>query len=131
MCPAAEVQLYTYHNPGEEMTQAVALNGRLYTELPTAFQYRKALSPACSCRRPGESWADALRVNGGDNTLAPGDVVVTDQNTNRISQQGAGAKPAAAKTPPPAADAMVDAPGEPDPAKRTVRPVGPTFLPRH
>jgi hypothetical protein len=133
MCPAAEVQLYTYHNPGEEMTQAVALNGRLYTELPSAFQYRKALSPACSCRRPGESWADALRVNGGDNTLAPGDVVVTDQNANRISQQGAGvtAKPAAAKTTPPGADAMVDAPGEPDPAKRTVRPVGPTFLPRH
>ena len=133
MCPAAEVQLYTYHNPGEEMTQAVALNGRLYTELPTAFQYRKALSSACSCRRPGESWADALRVNGGDNTLAPGDVVVTDQNANRISQQGAGAaaKPAAAKAAPAAADAMVDAPGEPDPAKRKVRPVGPTFLPRH
>jgi hypothetical protein len=131
MCPAAEVQLYTYHNPGEEMQQAVALNGRLYTELPAAFQYRKALTAACSCRRPGESWADALRVNGGDNTLAPGDVVVTDQNANRISQQGAGAKPAAAKATRPAADAMVDAPGEPDPAKRTVRPVGPTFLPQH
>lgn len=133
MCPAAEVQLYTYHNPGEEMTQAVALNGRLYTELPTAFQYRKALSPACSCRRPGESWADALRVNGGDNTLAPGDVVVTDQNANRISQQGVGgaARPAAAKPAPATADAMVDAPGEPDPAKRKVRPVGPTFLPQH
>ncbi len=133
MCPAAEVQLYTYHNPGEEMTQAVALNGRLYTELPAAFQYRKALSPACSCRRPGESWADALRVNGGDNTLVPGDVVVTDQNANRISQQGAGvaARPAAAKTAPAGPDAMVDAPGEPDPAKRKVRPVGPTFLPQH
>ena len=38
MCPAAEVSLYTYHNPGEEVTQAVSLNGRLYTELPTAFQ---------------------------------------------------------------------------------------------
>ena len=94
MCPAAEVQLYTYHNPGEEMTQAVSLNGRLYTELPAAFQYRKALNPACSCRRPGESWADALRVNGTDSTLAPGDVVVTDQNANRISQQPAGAKSA-------------------------------------
>ena len=44
MCPAAEVSLYTYHNPGEEVAQAVSLNGRIYTELPTAFQYRKALS---------------------------------------------------------------------------------------
>ena len=38
MCPAAEVSLYTYHNPGEDVAQAVSLNGRLYTELPTAFQ---------------------------------------------------------------------------------------------
>ena len=60
MCPAADVQLYTYHNPGEQMSQAVSLNGRLYTELPTAFQYRKALVPNCSCRRPGESWYEAL-----------------------------------------------------------------------
>ena len=133
MCPAAEVQLYTYHNPGEEMTQAVSLNGRLYTELPAAFQYRKALSPACSCRRPGESWADALRVNGGDSTLAPGDVVVTDQNANRISQIPAGAKTASPVAPAATnpAEQMVDAPGDPDPTKRKVRAVGPTFIPQH
>jgi hypothetical protein len=134
MCPAAEVQLYTYHNPGEEVSQAVSLNGRLYSELPAAFQYRKAINPACSCRRPGESWAEALRVNGTDSTLAPGDVVVTDQNASRVSQPGAGANskmtmPTAA--PAATADSMVDAPGEPDPAKRKVRAVGPTFLPQH
>jgi hypothetical protein len=130
MCPAAEVQLYTYHNPGEDVSQAVSLNGRLYSELPTAFQYRKALSSACSCRRPGESWADALKVNGPDETVAPGDVVVTDQNAKRLSQpRGADGKPLkpAAKQPEPSD--LVQAPGEPDPAKRTVRTVGPTFLP--
>lgn len=137
MCPAAEVSLYTYHNPGEEMSQAVSLNGRLYTELPTAFQYRKALSPACSCRRPGESWAEALKGNGADTTVAPGDVVVTEQNAKRLSQPriGADGKPirpephgkATNAAPPPSA--MVDAPGEADPTKRKVRTVGPTFLP--
>ena len=91
MCPAAEVQLYTYHNPGEEMAQSVSLNGRLYTELPTAFQYRKALNPACSCRRPGESWLEALQSNGPDDTLAPGDVVVTDHNVKQLSPQPAAA----------------------------------------
>jgi hypothetical protein len=132
MCPAAEVQLYTYHNPGEEMTQAVSLNGRLYTELPTAFQYRKAMSQACSCRRPGESWAETLRVNGGDSTLAPGDVVVTQQNANKLSQPR-GAVPAnpGVKAAPTAAESLADAPGEPDPTKRKVRAVGPTFLPQH
>jgi hypothetical protein len=145
MCPAADVQLYTYHNPGEEVAQAVSLNGRLYTELPTAFQYRKALSPACSCRRPGESWAEALKVNGADTTLAPGDVVITDQNAKRYEQPAANLRPTqpagnakplqplqpkqnAGRQPP---EAMVDAPGEIDPANRKVRAVGPTFLPAH
>src|ERR1700686_699239 len=73
MCPAAEVSLYTHHNPGEEVTQAVSLNGRLYTELPTAFAYRKAIDKACSCRKPGESWSQALKINGVDDTIAPGD----------------------------------------------------------
>jgi hypothetical protein len=140
MCPASEVSLYTYHNPGEDVAQAVSLNGRLYTELPTAFSYRKALNPACSCRRPGESWADALKTQGTDATVAPGDVVVTEQNAKRLSQPriSADGKPirndtrakantsSTAQSPP---DAMVEAPGESDPAKRTVRTVGPTFLP--
>jgi hypothetical protein len=134
MCPAAEVSLYTYHNPGEEMTQAVSLDGRLYTELPAAFSYRKALNPACSCRRPGESWAEALKAGGPDDTVAPGDVVVTEQNAKQLSQPRIGAdgkpvradvKPIAPQTP----AAMVDAPGETDRTKRTVRTVGPTFLP--
>ena len=138
MCPASEVSLYTYHNPGEEMTQAVSLNGRPYTELPTAFQYRKAMSPACSCRRPGESWAQALKAIGPDDTVAPGDVVVTEQNAKQLSQPRIGADgkpirpdprvPASAATPaspPPAAEP----PPEADPAKRTVRTVGPTFIP--
>jgi hypothetical protein len=136
MCPAAEVSLYTYHNPGEDVAQAVSLNGRLYTELPTAFSYRKALNPACSCRRPGESWAEALKVNGADNTVAPGDVIVTEQNAKRLSQPRIGAdgklirpnpraKTTAAPEPPP----IAQAPGETEPAKRSVRTVGPTFLP--
>lgn len=135
MCPAADVQLFTYHNPGEDVAQAVSLNGRLYTELPTAFQYRKALNPACSCRRPGESWAEALKVNGADTTLAPGDVVITDQNASRYEQPATNAKPSqpqqgtnAGRQPP---EAMVDAPGEIDKTKRKVRAVGPTFLPAH
>jgi hypothetical protein len=133
MCPAAEVSLYTYHNPGEEVSQAVSLNGRLYTELPNAFHYRQALSPTCSCRRPGESWAEALKAVGGDDTIAPGDVVVTEQNSKRLSQPRIGADgkpikpPAKATATSPAA--MVQAPGDPDPTKRTVRTVGPTFLP--
>ncbi len=136
MCPAAEVSLYTYHNPGEEVTQAVSLNGQLYTELPTAFSYRKALNPACSCRRPGETWAEALKGNGTDDTVVPGDVVVTEQNAKRLSQPrtDADGKPIRYDTrtktqQAPDPSPIAEAPGETDPAKRTVRTVGPTFLP--
>jgi len=138
MCPAAEVALYTYHNPGEEMTQAVSLNGRLYTELPTAFQYRKALDSACSCRRPGESWAQTLKSAGPDDTVIPGDVVVTEQHAKQLSQPRSGpdGKPLKSElrgtmsTPVPVSTPPAAQPHpETDPAKRTVRTVGPTFLP--
>jgi hypothetical protein len=134
MCPASEVQLYTYHNPGEEVAQAVSLNGAPYSALPNAFSYRKAVNPACSCRKPGESWADALKAVGADTTVAPGDVVVTEQNAKRLSQPRTGpdGKPlksdARGKTPDNPAP-LADAPGEVDPAKRSVRTVGPSFLP--
>ena len=138
MCPAAEVLLYTYHNPGEEMPQAVSLNGRLYTELPTAFQYRKAMNPTCSCRRPGESWAQALKAVGPDDTVVPGDVVVTEQNSKQLSQprlapDGKSIRPdqrAPATAADPATPASTpEAPSETDPTKRKVRTVGPTFIP--
>lgn len=135
-CPASEVSLFTYHNPGEDVSQAVSLSGRPYTELPTAFQYRKAMTPACSCRRQGESWAEALKVNGPDATVAPGDVIVTEENAKRLSQPRIGpdgkpirqpargdAAPAQNNTAAPAA------PAESESGKRTVRTVGPTFLP--
>jgi hypothetical protein len=136
MCPASEVSLYAYHNPGEEMAQAVSLSGRPYSELPTAFQYRKSMSPECSCRRPGESWAQTLKAIGPDDTVAPGDVVVTEQNAKQLSQPRVDGKPMRQDQRAPAAAAApvspspnAEAPGETDPTKRSVRTVGPTFWP--
>ena len=145
MCPAANVQLYTYHNPGEDVSQAVALNGRFYTELPTAFAYRKAVNAACSCRRPGESWYEALKAGGPDQTVAPGDVIVTDKKAKQLSQprpapgqKAAGTKSAGtpATTKPGelrgSESALAETPGKADAAgKRKVRKVGPSFLPSH
>ena len=79
--------LYSYRNPGEDISQAVSLNGQPYTELPNAFRYRKEFSgAACSCRRPGQSWADALKNADDASTLEAGDIVVTDQNSKTLSQ---------------------------------------------
>jgi hypothetical protein len=141
LCPAAEVALYSYRNPGEGMEQAVSVSGQLYTALPAAFHYRKEFTPACSCRKPGQSWADALKDADDSTTLQGGDIVVTDQTAKTLSQapqpkpvKGA-PNPAAAQ---PAADtpALTPASAQPanasdtDPSKRTVRTVGPPFVSR-
>jgi hypothetical protein len=85
-CPAAEAVLYTYRNPGEDIGQAMSISGQPYAELPNAFHYRKEFSAACSCRRPGQSWADALKGADDASTLESGDIVVTDQNAKALSQ---------------------------------------------
>jgi Protein of unknown function (DUF2865) len=141
-CPATEAQLYTYRNPGEDINQAVSVGGQNYTELPNAFRYRKEFVAACSCRRPGQSWADALKGADDSSTLESGDIVVTDQNAKALSQppqpKGA-AKPAlrgglkaqdASATPassaaPASADANANATGN------AVRTVGPPFVAAH
>jgi hypothetical protein len=141
-CPATAVELYSYRNPGEDIGQAVSLSGQAYTALPTAFQYRKEYTPTCSCRRPGQSWADALKGADDASTLESGDIVVTDQNAKTLSQppqpKGAKpAKPAAANAapasgtapPPPPTDTVAAPP--PDAPKTAVRSVGPPFVAAH
>jgi hypothetical protein len=77
--------LYSHRNPGEDVSRAVSTSGRSYSELPTAFSYRKQYNAACSCRAPGQSWADALR-QGDDQTLERGDIVVTEERAKQLSQ---------------------------------------------
>jgi Protein of unknown function (DUF2865) len=149
-CPATEAVLYTYRNPGEDIGQALSIGGAPYTELPNAFRYRKEFNPTCSCRRPGQSWADALKGADDATTLESGDIVVTDQNAKALSQppQPKGSKPvkpggkmqnanetSAAPGAAPAAapqDASASAAtGDSDPSKRTVRSIGPPFVAGH
>jgi Protein of unknown function (DUF2865) len=130
-CPAAEVMLYSYRNPGESMDQAVSTTGQLYTALPTAYRYRTQLISGCSCRKPGESWEDALKNADDSSTLENGDIVVTDQNAKALSQPPKlGGKTVATALPnaslaAPASTAVSAVPEKP---KGPVRVVGPPFL---
>jgi hypothetical protein len=152
MCPATEVTLYSHRNPGEDVSRAMSVSGRVYSDLPTAFSYRKQYNAACSCRLPGQSWAEALR-QGDDQTIERGDIVVTEERAKQLSQprfdaQGKpvnlGANPG--RQPPKGADAANSAPPPPAsaeqgaapaaenkveqaPGKRKVRAVGPTIYP--
>jgi hypothetical protein len=145
LCPAAEVALYAHRNPGEDISQAVSVNGRPYTELPNAFRYRTQFNPACSCKRADESWADALK-NVGDRP-EQGDIIVTEEQSRAMAQPRADARSAKqqqtrskgspkgqaptaeTESPPAAAETPPAAPPPGGNGKRTVRVVGPPFLP--
>jgi len=143
MCPAAETALYSHRNPGEDMAQAVSNSGRNYSELPTAFAYRKQFNPACMCKPPGMTWAETLK-GFEDQTVERGDIVVNEERARQLSlppelqkqQPRQPARPAAtakgtapataSAAPAPQPDSAVDA----DPPRRTTRPVnpaGPTY----
>jgi hypothetical protein len=145
LCPASEVALYSHRNPGEDVNNAVSISGAPYTALPTAFSYRKVLNPACGCRAPGQSWAEALQQSE-DQTIERGDIVVTEERAKQLSQPrfDAQGKPINLDPPSPrqippgrntnaqqgasAAPAADDA-AQDDATKRKVRAVGPVSYP--
>jgi hypothetical protein len=139
-CPAAEVVLMS--NPtGSDITQAVASNGAPYTALPNAFKYRTSLVPACGCRKPGQSWSQALS-GLRDNTLQQSDIVVTPDRAKALSAprdaQGRVIRDVRTLDPNAAATAAAasiagassnEGDTRPPTTKKPVRTVGPTFVP--
>jgi len=143
LCPAAEAVLYSHRNSGEDIAQAVASNGRTYKDLPNAFRYRREFNAACSCKQAGQSWADAMGQTK-DPTVERGDIVVTEERAKALSQprsdstgrNAAPPRPEARKPTgnmpaiaPPDAPAPGAAGTAGETGKRTVRTVGPTFIP--
>jgi hypothetical protein len=137
LCPGAPVALYTYHNPGEEIDQAVGADGAAYTALPNAFRYRKELVSGCYCRRPGETWSEVLRNADDSSTLESGDIVVTEKNEKALTQvpqttagkqQAPASAPAANATPAPQDSGAANDTSTTDSKNRKVRIVGPPFL---
>jgi len=137
MCPASEVMLFSYPTEGGDVAQATSINGAPYSGLPNAFKYRQQFDATCSCKKPGQSWADAV---GKDEAVEPGDVVVTEDRAKQLSAppaqkgQPKGRAPAAATPAAPAAQQAAPAEAPPPAAaegdqKRTIRSVGPTFIP--
>jgi hypothetical protein len=139
LCPAAEASLFAYRNPGEDMNQAVSIDGQPYTALPNAFKYRTEFDPSCGCKAVGQTWSDALKTI--DDTAAAeqqGDIIVTEESAKKM------ARPPASKPAPAAAKkgAAAIAPAAPAPAAsappadstgaakdKPIRSVGPTFIP--
>ena len=86
LCPNADVSLYTYPTSGE-IEQAVSPTGARYMDSPTALKYRHSFDNSCSCRRRGQSWADAL--GGAEQKLGReynSDIIVTQAKAAELSR---------------------------------------------
>jgi Protein of unknown function (DUF2865) len=143
LCPATEATLFTYRNPGEDINQAVSVSGQNYSSLPNAFRFRTEFNPSCSCKAPGQTWADALKsIDDKAAAAEQGDIIVTEESAKRMQQRSQGKAPPASSRKggaPATADSSTAAPdpSTPPPAATTgansdnkqIRSVGPTFIP--
>jgi hypothetical protein len=139
-CPAAEATLFAYRNPGEDINQAVSINGQPYTSLPNAFKFRTEFNPSCSCKPAGQTWAEALKsVDDKAAVEQQGDIIVTEESARKMQQRAQQQQTKQApggKKNPAAANASVapETPAPPvdqtPPGNRPIRTVGPTFIPQ-
>jgi hypothetical protein len=140
-CPATEANLYAYRNPGEDINQAVSVNGQPYTALPNAFKYRTEFNPTCSCKAPGQTWADALKsIDDKAEAAQQGDIIVTEESARKMQQRAAQVQKSAgtkkSATPPAqpsAPNAAAAAPADTNASStsadnKAIRSVGPKFL---
>jgi hypothetical protein len=137
LCPAAEATLFSYRNPGEDINQAVSINGQPYSSSPNAFRYRQEFNPSCSCKAAGQTWADALKsIDDKAAAEQQGDIIVTEESAKKMARPLPKAAPVAAKkgaapgtaTAPEDSATTATAPGGASDNK-PIRSVGPTFIP--
>jgi hypothetical protein len=143
LCPAAEANLFSYRNPGEDINQAVSTNGQPYSSSPNAFRYRQEFNPSCSCKAAGQTWSDALKsIDDKAAAEQQGDIIVTEESAKKMSRAPTKLAPAPAPTKKGAAAAgtTASAPAPEDSAttaaapggaadNKPIRSVGPTFIP--
>src|SRR6266436_647606 len=150
LCPAAEANLFTYRNPGEDINQAVSINGQPYASSPNAFRYRQEFNPSCACKAAGQTWSDALKsIDDRAAAEQQGDIIVTEESAKKMSRPQtkpattaarkgntaavpdaapAPDAPASAAAPSSGTSPAAPAPGTPS-ENKPIRSVGPTFIP--
>lgn len=115
LCPNADMALYSFPFGGT-IEEAVSPSGEPYVNLPNASKFEKTYDPTCSCRRKGESWAEALADAEARYGHEKHDILVTPEKSAEMARPiiDSKAKPALdAKGRPvaPAAPSLVAGPG--------------------
>jgi Protein of unknown function (DUF2865) len=87
LCPGAQAAAYSMPGGADaDIKQAVSLQGKRYTKLAAAFKYQKSFDPSCSCRKEGQSWAEALQKAEKIIERGKGDIIVTAKKAEELSR---------------------------------------------
>jgi hypothetical protein len=85
LCPNADVQLYSFPFGGT-INGAVSSSGEPYVNLPNALKFEQTYDSTCSCRRKGESWAQALAAAEAKYGHESRDILVTPEKSVELSR---------------------------------------------
>lgn len=85
LCPNAETAVFQAPVQGD-IENAVSDRGKPYTKLANAARYLKTFDKACSCKKEGQSWAEALARAERLIASRPGDIVVTAKLAQELSR---------------------------------------------
>ncbi len=85
LCPNADVTLYSFPFGGV-IEGAVSSTGEPYARLPNAGKFEQSYYPSCSCRAPGQSWAEALANAEVKYGRHSNDILVTVEDAERMSR---------------------------------------------
>ncbi len=86
LCPNADMALYSFPFGGT-IEEAASPTGEPYANLPNASKFEKSYDPSCSCRRKGQSWADALADAEARYGHEKHDILVTPEKSAEMARQ--------------------------------------------
>ncbi|HUI21498.1 MAG TPA: DUF2865 domain-containing protein [Methylocella sp.] len=134
LCPNAEVSVYT-RSPNQDISTAVSLDGQTaYADLPNALKFQKSFDPACTCKPPGQSWAQAL--GGAEELLGrarKSDIVVTPETSAELAKPKfeRAARPSDGAPSSPSGDQAVDNPAAAEGQAGAEEVTGPDGVKKH
>jgi Protein of unknown function (DUF2865) len=85
LCPNADMALYSFPFGGT-VDEAASATGEPYANLPNAGKFEKAYDPSCSCRRKGQTWAEALADAEARYGHEKHDILVTPEKSAEMAR---------------------------------------------